>query len=110
MSNQDAEKALRRYDLVAHYRCGETAEEMGRNDEDGEWMRHEDMAPALSAALEEGRREEREECAKTCEYAARMAYANGDAHGDFMLRQCAESLRALASAPDGPSPSPEVKP
>ena len=37
---------------------------------------------------------ERERNAESCSYAARMAYANGDSHGDFLLRQCAAAIRA----------------
>lgn len=36
-------RGVPRYDLVTNYRCGSSIEEMERNDENGEWVRYEDV-------------------------------------------------------------------
>lgn len=42
-------EALKRYDLRTNYRAGSSIEEMERDD-DGKWIRYEDVASALLAA------------------------------------------------------------
>ena len=45
---------MKRYDLVTNYRCGSAIEEMERNDEDGEWVRYEDVSPAAGRVTNAG--------------------------------------------------------
>lgn len=52
---------LKRYDLITNYRCGDSIEEMERNDEDGEWVRYEDIEPLLALTPRHGERREQQQ-------------------------------------------------
>lgn len=54
MTPQDSPEArIARYDLVTNYRAGSSIEEMERNDDDGEWVRWEDVEGRLHEQAQE---------------------------------------------------------
>jgi hypothetical protein len=51
MATEDVQAELKRYDLVGRTCAYTTDHEMERCDEDGEWVRYDDVADALATLL-----------------------------------------------------------